>query len=421
MAKKLDEEIVRVERRQHWAVLDQRMLRDSRLSFTARGLLAYVLSRPDGWKVRRSDLASEGGMGRGALYTVLKELILHGYMTRERLKDNRGRFHWRSTVYEEPQLPHDDAQRTRPSIPRGHYLYLVQCGPFVKIGVAERIYQRLAQIRVGNPYDVELLKAVDVGNSEAAYRLEAALHAKFLKHRKQGEWFKLTPTELAQAFAELEPFPEVDLAKDEPGQSKLFEEASNSPRAELRDVVLEHVDLRDAGEPDAVQPETADRSVYEVSSKEVPKEERSKAKEGSKDNETDFVAKLKQNPAYDHIDIDRELHKMHAWLELPANKGRKLTPKFALNWLNKIEAPIEAPIKGNGNVGRHVSDKSPEPTKPREEWTAEDYIGSFTTAMKNGYKPFRELNAIPNQTIRQQVGNWYACELKKLQKQERAS
>lgn len=58
-------------------------------------------------------------------------------------------------------------------------------------------------------------------------------------------------------------------------------------------------------------------------------------------NDGDFLSKLKQNLAYSHIDINNELRKMDAWLSLPKNKGRKKTGKFMLNWLNKIEKPME--------------------------------------------------------------------------------
>jgi hypothetical protein len=54
----------------------------------------------------------------------------------------------------------------------------------------------------------------------------------------------------------------------------------------------------------------------------------------------DFLSKLKSNPAYSHIDINNELSKMDAWLLIPKNKGRKKTPRFIVNWLNKIEKPL---------------------------------------------------------------------------------
>ena len=55
----------------------------------------------------------------------------------------------------------------------------------------------------------------------------------------------------------------------------------------------------------------------------------------------DFISSLKENPAFKHIDIDNELHKMDAWLLIPRNKGRKKTSRFILNWLSKIERPMQ--------------------------------------------------------------------------------
>ncbi len=55
----------------------------------------------------------------------------------------------------------------------------------------------------------------------------------------------------------------------------------------------------------------------------------------------DFIETLKANIAYKHINIDIELAKMDIWLALPRNKGRKKTDRFILNWLNKIDKPID--------------------------------------------------------------------------------
>jgi len=38
---------------------------------------------------------------------------------------------------------------------------------------------------------------------------------------------------------------------------------------------------------------------------------------------------------------------MRAWLDLPSNKRRQMNYRFALNWLNKIDPPLE--IGGNGH------------------------------------------------------------------------
>jgi len=72
-----------------------------------------------------------------------------------------------------------------------------------------------------------------------------------------------------------------------------------------------------------------------------------KKEEIKKEKKREFWTSLKANPAYSHINLDHEINKMKAWLSLPANKDRQLTPSFILKWLNKIERPIDIP-KSNG-------------------------------------------------------------------------
>lgn len=51
----------------------------------------------------------------------------------------------------------------------------------------------------------------------------------------------------------------------------------------------------------------------------------------------EWLNNLKENPAYKHINFDRELAKMDAWLSLPKNHKRQKTRAFILNWLSKVE------------------------------------------------------------------------------------
>lgn len=54
-------------------------LRDSRLSFRARGILAYVLSHKDGWRHTARTLTPKGREGRDACLRALDELETLGY------------------------------------------------------------------------------------------------------------------------------------------------------------------------------------------------------------------------------------------------------------------------------------------------------------------------------------------------------
>src|SRR5438045_9182125 len=97
-----DDEIIRVARRERFAILDHETIRDKRLTFCARGLLHYILSLPSNWKVNLNHLVGESPAGPAALKTMIKELKKYRYMVRLRFKVARGRFQWKTIVSERP-------------------------------------------------------------------------------------------------------------------------------------------------------------------------------------------------------------------------------------------------------------------------------------------------------------------------------
>lgn len=56
-------------------------IRDERLSYRARGVLAALLSHTEGFEVSENGLAARGGEGRDAIRKALAELRDHGYLT----------------------------------------------------------------------------------------------------------------------------------------------------------------------------------------------------------------------------------------------------------------------------------------------------------------------------------------------------
>ena len=89
---------------QDFTVLRNDVLRDSRLSYRARGILGAILSRPDNWSIRADQLAREGGEGRDAIRTALNELRQYGYLHTVTYQDDGGRFHTDQVVYDNPQF-----------------------------------------------------------------------------------------------------------------------------------------------------------------------------------------------------------------------------------------------------------------------------------------------------------------------------
>lgn len=72
--------IIRLEKQDEpFAIVRKQILADARLSFKAKGILAYLLCHSDNWEVRVGDLVKRGTDGRDSIYAGLKELRQCGY------------------------------------------------------------------------------------------------------------------------------------------------------------------------------------------------------------------------------------------------------------------------------------------------------------------------------------------------------
>lgn len=100
-----DKTVVRVVKRENpFVQIDKTPINDERLSWKAKGLLVYLLSKPDDWTIMISDLIKRAKDGRDSIYAGLKELEVTGYLSRRRDRDENGKFlPIEYTVYETPQ------------------------------------------------------------------------------------------------------------------------------------------------------------------------------------------------------------------------------------------------------------------------------------------------------------------------------
>jgi hypothetical protein len=103
--------IIRVHKSANFSVLNNQGLRDARLSFGARGILAYLLTKPDDWTVLSKDLVAESPHGRDAILKMLQELEACGYLKRERTRGADGRYGWLTEVFETPELAKEHAKQ----------------------------------------------------------------------------------------------------------------------------------------------------------------------------------------------------------------------------------------------------------------------------------------------------------------------
>jgi hypothetical protein len=79
----IDRTILRVaSRHKPYAQLGNAMLRDKRLSFEARGVLAFILTYPSNWQFGLAWLCRDQDIGRDRARRIIREHVTAGYCQR---------------------------------------------------------------------------------------------------------------------------------------------------------------------------------------------------------------------------------------------------------------------------------------------------------------------------------------------------
>jgi hypothetical protein len=93
-----------------YVIIPNDTLRDPRLSYEARGVLAEILTRPDDWHTTADELAAtarkqRGGQGEGRrkIRAAFAEIEAAGYLRRNRFQGPDGRMTHEIHVYDTPQ------------------------------------------------------------------------------------------------------------------------------------------------------------------------------------------------------------------------------------------------------------------------------------------------------------------------------
>lgn len=80
----------RVERRERFTSLDNRLLNDESLSLAAVGLVSHIFAQAPTWRVKPAVLARNRGMSVAAVRKIIRELIDHGYCVRKPRRKSSG-------------------------------------------------------------------------------------------------------------------------------------------------------------------------------------------------------------------------------------------------------------------------------------------------------------------------------------------
>jgi hypothetical protein len=91
--------------REKFTIIATKALEDPKLSWKAKGLLAYIMSRPSDWRVYVDQLSTVSIDKKHSTKEAVKELMNCGYVTRKRITDEKGRVvQWEYTISDFPQV-----------------------------------------------------------------------------------------------------------------------------------------------------------------------------------------------------------------------------------------------------------------------------------------------------------------------------
>lgn len=104
--------VFRVKKVKDYTIMPNLHLRNRQLSLRAKGLLCQMLSMPPEWNFTLQGLAYINKEGLDAITTVIHELEQAGYITRARVRNEKGQLReMEYTVYSSPMLNEDYSEK----------------------------------------------------------------------------------------------------------------------------------------------------------------------------------------------------------------------------------------------------------------------------------------------------------------------
>lgn len=100
----------------NYTVLTNDLINDGQLDWQDLGLLVYLLSKPENWTIRVSELVKKRRSGRSKIYSILGKLQALGYASFK--KHSSGKVDW--TIYDEPHVEKPDVEK--PDLEKQHVL-----------------------------------------------------------------------------------------------------------------------------------------------------------------------------------------------------------------------------------------------------------------------------------------------------------
>ena len=107
----------------NFTILSNEFLRDENLSLKAKGLLAYILSLPDDWKIYFEEVANHHKDSAKAARIAWKELEEQGYAKTTRVVDpeNKQVKQWKKEVSDFKNPDYQKPHVANPDVEKGNY------------------------------------------------------------------------------------------------------------------------------------------------------------------------------------------------------------------------------------------------------------------------------------------------------------
>lgn len=183
---------------------------DSSLSYEARGMVAYLMSVPEGYPIK-ADLLAEAApnTGREKVRGVMKELFERGLLERAVSHDAKGRItvttrlaSWLrpapSNIPQAKALGLEEWAAARPKTwgdSSAHVYFVVSASGLYKIGITRRpVNARIRRLRAPDD-SVGRVRLIATKYFEHAETVEEWLHYSVAEKRVTGEWFRLSADE----------------------------------------------------------------------------------------------------------------------------------------------------------------------------------------------------------------------------------
>lgn len=96
--------MARINIQRSYGAAPNNLLNNPEISFRAKGLYAYLNSKPADWDFSIESIARQNKEGKDAIRSAIHELEAFGYLVRNKVKDARGFFEIEYILYENPML-----------------------------------------------------------------------------------------------------------------------------------------------------------------------------------------------------------------------------------------------------------------------------------------------------------------------------